>query len=589
MPLSIACKGDGAVNWDGAAEQAALLGALYERGPDFVLEIVRVKAGEAGIIAARTPMEPGDFRPASAPAWVCFVHDGQYWLVVAGTRTTGQWIANVTGALVIAPKMGDQPGAYNSYWAAMSEAIYSEIGPRMVGNLPLNCSGHSLGGVVAWGVACISKQRSERTSRVVTFGSPRQERGSYGGAPPDCQHDVQTFADIVTYLPPNTLPLPVPKWAHQPPVKVIEYDGTVLDDDANDGEVDINAAWNADWGPHHISYYVHALKEIYLQHPDNLTTGRVLAGAGYVSGLPLAVLVDPIINPAVTTMAISKVSFIFNVGRNGWTEQYYYSGNANPNDVYDDAKQFAVKRAELLTRVVQPDAPGAPVADYLIEAIRVSRVPATSPGRLFSGSGLPILAPLGNPQFADRDNVVFAYGYSAGGTVSRRLEFRGVPSAWVNGNLNNRRGPFSAALQNAFNVFKLFLQLNPQWGMYFQNPTGEVNITGMTTNGDGQLVITAPGLVTGVNQYVVLRGIRGDGTTRLGGRARVIAVGTGNTFTLSTVKCSRCEFRFDSLGKVAPQNMVFTPFSDLVLSGFGNRKIGRAFFLTLGRQRKCCK
>lgn len=365
MPLQSFVGMDGSLNLSAATEQMALNRDIYNSDVDGLIADLTGAGAADVVIVSRKDTDANWITTASPiPAFVAFTHDGQLWAVIQGTYTTNQWYSNVTGFFSTSG-LGTDTGTFHGDWAKMATRVYGLIraargyDPK----LPLNVSGHSLGGAVGWMVGALAKQDvPARRVDVMTFGSPRPMEGAYGGLKPDSNNDVQIVSDPIVFLPPNLRPNSPDAWRQQGIRSVINTDGELIDSSSNDGEISVSSLFGSSFTKHLPKTYSVALINQYTKGTRTTFTTALLVASGYldaswidtpaipatpatattpeipakpeIAGGPPQTDVGPlgIQSNIASTQRIGnmsatafKVTFHYNMGQVGWSEQYYWT------------------------------------------------------------------------------------------------------------------------------------------------------------------------------------------------------------------------------------------------------------------------
>lgn len=183
-----------------AAQQVAIIAALYARRDDLVTELV----GDEGTVLYIDTQSDG-----WPPAW-CLIRSGtdRYFIVMAGTTVDGpsHWIYNAWGTLA-RPLWIDKDGGIQWAWRSVWDNI---IRPKVEEVIPiadmdlLYISGHSYGGGVAqiagWDAA---KTLDEDSVFVMSFAAPKAFQGGFDGQFPEHMFRIRSWEDIIPYLPPD--------------------------------------------------------------------------------------------------------------------------------------------------------------------------------------------------------------------------------------------------------------------------------------------------------------------------------------------------------------------------------------------------
>lgn len=270
-------------------------------------------------------------------------------------------------------------------------------------------------------------------------------------------------------------------------------------------------------------------------------------------------------------MAINaKVTYIFNFGRNGWSETWYQATSDNLDQVMILARQVATKRAALLAK-------GAS-----LEAIRVSdeqvsgdSILETTPNKLATTEA----------STKDPDTAWNCWlGRATSGSLYRRsVWFRGAPDEWIIWDPTTLKfapvptfakavADFEAILvKNVFAIKALGKELA-------FSPITKISKIEEGVGGKYKITATAHGFVN--TDSVRVYGVKGDNISDVNGVWEVFNA-TADTFEIPlNVSVG---FLYKGGGKVRVRKYKYPQIDFLEYVRAAKRDTGRAFFVTRGR------
>lgn len=294
-------------------------------------------------------------------------------------------------------------------------------------------------------------------------------------------------------------------------------------------------------------------------------------------------------------MATQKVTLIFKDGKAGWSEtQYLRDASDDPDLALPTATGLADSRAQLLA--------GQPVGEPkpMIQAIRITNVDRPNVSALFPTGEVTRRRNIGNPvPMAGTRTAVFNI-FSAGKLHRRSISLRGIPSIWLQGQLNDRRTNKQAT--DGRSRWKHFMDnlLNSggaeNWALRTKVYTPRVpramisDLRPDVVTGLWQIKIPALAAPFPVPpERIKISGFRVEGAPGLNGETTILAALDG-WYTLDIAPCGSCRTRIITPGEVSfPGATEYLPFTEWHFAGYGQSRTGRAFFRRRGRRRnrKC--
>lgn len=623
MPLTPFVDSAGSLDMNAAVEQMSLSRALYNRNVSGVGSDVKAAGGDYVKLAENTTVDNWVTAVDPLPAYVVFAHDGKVWVVVQGTYSATQWFSNVIGALNTG-NLGTNGGTFQQAWARMAVRVYAALTAAQgaLNNAPLNLSGHSLGGVVAWMVGALAKQDTpDRRVDVMTFGSPRPEAGSYSGSKPASDNDVQIQGDPVVYLPPNLTTSSVNRWQQQGTKTILDTRGVVLDPATNDGEISASLLFGSGFNKHLPSTYGDALNSQYIRGTRSSFTTALLVTAGYLdkSWIDVPAKPGPPPTPEIpggppTPVATHKldqlrgsdnmpnaafqVTFHYNCGQTGWGEEYIWtSADLRYNAALADAKALNnVRMAFSASSVVLA---GISFAELALDAgglfVKGDVRPTSYTEYDFTGTEVAGTHVEGatTPQ-----NCYFIIARSLTRDRTRIIKLKGIADkAMAVTDVNIFAHPVgSLSIANLIAYYRVLLgsanqdpgpQVKNQgvWSIgsrtYRRNKadrTGIDNVSVVAYRNRSLFQIEVDGLGLAVGDRIHVGGIRGPGTAGINGDATVLQVGTVGTIQQVTLNHPpRCggDILPTSFGYVSKVGNNLAAIADVTIMKVGEAKVGR--------------
>lgn len=266
-------------------------------------------------------------------------------------------------------------------------------------------------------------------------------------------------------------------------------------------------------------------------------------------------------------MPIFKGTFIFNQGRNGWSEVYYVD-----TDGYDNAKarfaRLSRSRAGLLGKGTSID--GVRVSD---ESVLNDAYPVDV------GDVVTFDATTDTPW-----NSIYVRA-QAGALYRRQFHLRGVPDSWITIDPATGKGVIPAVARQQFNLWAAdCTSFAPVLQLKVMTKTNDaVKIAGNPVQ-DGVFTKFSVGAVPGLDAvpYVLLRKWKGPDRKILNRRWDVVKY-EAPFVTLSLPWAYLREPTLDYNGFMLRRIPGFAPMTDLFLVRFAAKKTGRAFFVSAGK------
>jgi hypothetical protein len=278
-------------------------------------------------------------------------------------------------------------------------------------------------------------------------------------------------------------------------------------------------------------------------------------------------------------LAIYKGIWIFNAGKEGWSETWYLESTTI-------SQAMATMRGPVLARRTGLLGTGA-----YVEAVKVQDFTLGRVGLLAS-----FLAP--TPPTTDalmRDtswNTIYVR-VQAGAYYFRQLQLRGVRDDWITPGPDNEdliAIPVRTGVENFINAAK---RADLRVRVLRRGTDGNLAkpITGLDFSMLGFLTFHCPahGLLAG--QYVTIRGIKGLNVRNTGGYSNVNGVWQVNGVAADTfsVPALHTDFPADPVrlsgGTMSTRDTAYVPIVGAEIVRFSRRMPGRAFFVQRGRRR----
>jgi len=307
-------------------------------------------------------------------------------------------------------------------------------------------------------------------------------------------------------------------------------------------------------------------------------------------------------------MAFWKVTFFFNWGKYGWTENYYALGEGSTPAAEEANLLVDITEAALLRRKFLSEA-------CSLEAIRAEEVDTDSGKALRSGRSALGFADFGagggmangTPAAPQLGWIVNLYSGGIFGRDSRRV-FRGIPRDWVGVAATLPAStPPPVELIAAWRQFFDWITGRPvggkttksDWGFFSQeytlNPGVFEMITAVAINEEGGIrrwELTVPSNSQfGPNTKVRVYGKTTCGIRGLIGDHRVKDRIALNGVILWTTVCDDCIIEYK--GNLSMRGIVstFVGYTDFAAERVAKRDTGGAFFVSRGRAsaKECCR
>lgn len=349
-----------------------------------------------------------------------------------------------------------------------------------------------------------------------------------------------------------------------------------------------------------------------IRTPNDLPRAYDLDGAKLIvphyEGVPEALIptggfymADP--TPVVINSAtkIFKLDFIFGAGKQGFSEGYHFA-LVSVNNPYDVLEEVGKKYAEARRKCA--------ASTTNLEAFRISEVgvrndslPRRDP-KLGLGVGAVATAP------APYDQGVAMVAYDASNKIRSRHQFCGFALADLNisTDASRTRPGYTAAVTKFYGALRKLLKENqaptnggscraviPSYDRSEdagRNPMHDIQAWGKSSQ--GLLQVTMPPTFPGTQGDVYhLSHMRDRVVRRLSGSYAIHKVEpiTGSTNLLVTLRARTCypvENLKDLVGWLQGRAVEYFEVSELLLAGYGERVIGRAFFAQVGHQSAGC-
>jgi len=273
-------------------------------------------------------------------------------------------------------------------------------------------------------------------------------------------------------------------------------------------------------------------------------------------------------------MPYIKTTFIFNSGRNGWTESWYQDGS-QLSGARQPALTVAAKRDNLVG------------IGGTLEAIRNTTVDKPKKSVVFA-SGLPIGT---DPPNADTPwNGILARVYSTNGDYSRNVYLRCPVDGWINRLAN---GTFNPNATNALPAFTAFISALTGAAFRFsaRDKTGDGGTLRTVTQfeKDGatnRLKANVVGSTIGPGGYVTFSEVTGLGAKAFTKGKHKVKSNTGTVVETETIIPADIFPTSWSPGKLRDYLITYPLVGTGEILRVTKRDTGRAFFVTRGRRSK---
>lgn len=579
---------DGTLNTEAAVQQADLIAAGYQLGFKAPTDL-SPWIGSGQVLAAENALGRGVGFIDLTPAYVIVEQAGEMWIAIVGTQTTGQWISHATG-FFFRTTLGSEPNSVNSLWYAMARQIHVRVWAlqKQVEPKGVNISGHSLGGAVAWLLGVLVKQLTpEVPVRVMTFGAPRPAVGEYKGARPDVSFAVEIEGDEVTKLPPQDVLFSDP-WRRQGTPLTLTADG-VLKPGHADPETSVQALRSFDWALHWAVTYAAALRGLRATEvpPPLPPPGHEV---GTLEPEPADKRPEgafPPIGASPMPAVNYKVTFLFNAGPFGRSISLRLMDA--PEELTEPMRRHVTTMAKALYSFM-----GAGVKCV---GIRLSDV--LVPQRTYLLKGPPLI------QSVTLGPVVApgaAYQVRLGDGLGKNRRVLQIPfmssDLWTNGSIT--AGDFLpstrclAALGDLQKEMKGTYDDGSRWGLHTllkdsgafpKIPIASVEVDPTSK----QWVLGLETSTLKLGDRLGVHGMKGTGLKGLNGQKQIVAVLPAGKYRINTVQCINCTPQPTMFGFAQQIGYTNTPIVFVENAGFGECKIGNAFFVPPGRRRgRCC-
>lgn len=272
-------------------------------------------------------------------------------------------------------------------------------------------------------------------------------------------------------------------------------------------------------------------------------------------------------------MATFLTTLIFNATKNGWSENWYWTG-ADHASAQAAALVLASARQKLLAQGV------------ILEAVRTSDVAILGDSVIALAPAIPAA---GKPALA-RDNASNAWlsRINAGALYRRQLWLRGIPDDWIEFNADGTPKPPPAALGKVFDAYVLALTKGPFQLKVIDKGPGSPLTSILVVAADvptGLTKVTANGHGLANFDFVRIKGAKGVNASLLNGVWQIQDV-TANTFVIGLPAADLATINYVTLsGKVQKRATTYVNVTSGVILRGGTRKTGRAFFVSPGRRR----
>lgn len=273
-------------------------------------------------------------------------------------------------------------------------------------------------------------------------------------------------------------------------------------------------------------------------------------------------------------MADFRLTFMFNLDRQGWSETWYYNGAAYAN-ARAVADTYVTKRMQIMS--AGADFVGCRISD---EAILQDST-FLSPGK-FTGLGLG--------STVDQPNTAWQFRVEASEAHRRAFFARGTPDSLNTYALIGGGQTFPTQLTDWEEVMQTFLTSTPfrvRARDYAVETSPTHGITAIGTDTAGHYQITCAGLsdeVTAAGQQVVIAGVEGYLTSELNGISRVQAI-AGDVYTLTKRAHYAAGNTVSAFGTARKLVYTYPAVTKFLIQQLGSHKTGRAFFVPRGRAR----
>lgn len=277
----------------------------------------------------------------------------------------------------------------------------------------------------------------------------------------------------------------------------------------------------------------------------------------------------------VFEVATFKATFIFNEGRQGWSETWYSSGattGATINDVYGDAVALSILRKQMLGE-------GA-----TLEALRVSDIAIRGDSR-FTEFFIP--TPANQDLAADLPSNGMLARVEAGALYRRQMWLRGMRDEWIVRNIVTGVPIIPPALLAAFQAFNDELVAR-QWQLrvidksppnFFDNPVTAIAADGILT----RFTVLGFGAIP-IGAEVRSHNWTGPDKAALNKVFKVVSADAiGVTINLAFATLTNPAL--DLTGMLASRIIVYKNITRSEILRLAARQTGRAFFVPRGRRR----